>query len=206
MRKTTMAVAMAAMTFAVTSPVAGAPAEKVDVCHAEGTGDYHKINVNENAFETHVDHGDASPGEGVPSQPGMVFSDECVPSIAVGSFSNQYSGSLLATGFTLFQTEDGTYFGTATYSYGADRSATVQITDACVDVPNKRVTVRGDVTDATGTILVGDEGAISIQDNGSTVSTRVGSGSSVDSFFDEQCGSSPKFPASGSTGSLIFAT
>lgn len=204
-----MTVAIAALTVAVAAPAGGAPAEKVDVCHAEGSGDYHMINVNENAFETHVGHGDASPRDGVPGQPGMAFDDDCVPtpSVAVGSFSNPYNGSLLTTGFTLYQAGDGTYFGTASYSYGGARSATIEITDACVDEASKRVTVRGDVTAATGSISVGDAGFISIRDNGPTVSTRAGFGTEavIDGYFAVQCGSSPLFPASGSTGSLTFA-
>ena len=41
----------------------GAGGEKVDVCHNEGNGTFHLINISDNAFPAHVEHGDASPGE-----------------------------------------------------------------------------------------------------------------------------------------------
>lgn len=52
-------------------------AVKVDVCHVDGNGTYHKINISENAFQSHVDHGDASPGDLVPGDPTMKFADDC---------------------------------------------------------------------------------------------------------------------------------
>lgn len=59
--------------------VTAAPAEKVDVCHFDkDTGVYFKINISENAFQSHVDHGDAAPGDWVP---GMMdkqkFAEDC---------------------------------------------------------------------------------------------------------------------------------
>lgn len=54
-----------------------APAEKVDVCHIEGNGSYHLINISENALPAHLGHGDALPGDPVPGEPGMVFDASC---------------------------------------------------------------------------------------------------------------------------------
>lgn len=53
------------------------PAGKVDVCHAVGDGSYIKINISENAFPAHVEHGDASPGEMVPGLSGKKFDADC---------------------------------------------------------------------------------------------------------------------------------
>jgi hypothetical protein len=50
---------------------------KVDVCHAEGNGTYHLIEIAEPAYNTHIAHGDAGVGEPVPGQPGFVFDAEC---------------------------------------------------------------------------------------------------------------------------------
>jgi len=61
-------------------PVAGvlaAPAEKVDVCHMDGTGVYHLINISDNAYPAHQEHGDAYTGELVPNLPGKKFADDC---------------------------------------------------------------------------------------------------------------------------------
>ncbi len=38
-----------------------APEKKVDICHIEGNGSYHLINVSTNAQQAHIDHGDAVP-------------------------------------------------------------------------------------------------------------------------------------------------
>lgn len=60
--------------------VSGAPAGKVDVCHfSTDTGEYIKINISENAFQAHVEHGDASPNEPVPNLEGWAFDQECTP-------------------------------------------------------------------------------------------------------------------------------
>jgi hypothetical protein len=58
--------------------VAG-PAPKVDVCHNDGSGVYVKINISENAFQAHVEHGDESPNQYVPGMSGWAFDDNCVP-------------------------------------------------------------------------------------------------------------------------------
>ena len=59
--------------------IADAAANKVAVCHAQGNGGYHLINVAENALPAHVQHGDASPGAAVPDQPNLNFDDSCTP-------------------------------------------------------------------------------------------------------------------------------
>jgi hypothetical protein len=55
----------------------GAGGIKVDVCHNEGNGTYHLINISDNAFDSHVAHGDASPGEAVPGMTGFEFDEAC---------------------------------------------------------------------------------------------------------------------------------
>lgn len=77
---------------------AAAPAEKVDVCHAEGNGTYILINISENAYPAHVEHGDASPGEPVPGMEGMIFSEDCTPVSAGPTVTPGYSGLTEAAG------------------------------------------------------------------------------------------------------------
>ena len=51
---------------------------KVDLCHKTGNnGRYILINVAAAAVPAHLAHGDARPGESVPSEPGMIFSPNC---------------------------------------------------------------------------------------------------------------------------------
>lgn len=49
-----------------------AKAPKVDVCHLGDNGEYVLININENALQAHLDHGDAVAG-------GDELDEECVP-------------------------------------------------------------------------------------------------------------------------------
>lgn len=63
--------------FLPANSVMAAPADKVDVCHNLGNGEYIMINISDNAFASHVEHGDASPGEPVPGMPGKIFDAEC---------------------------------------------------------------------------------------------------------------------------------
>ncbi len=56
---------------------AAAPADKVDVCHRVGDGSYILININDNAYPAHVDHGDAHPGEMVPGMERKIFGPDC---------------------------------------------------------------------------------------------------------------------------------
>lgn len=189
---------------------AAAGGTKVDVCHIEGNGDFHLININENAYQTHVDHGDASPGEPVPGMPGMKFGDDCIPQdiqpvlVTEGSFSNPYSGKVLTTGFSVYEEWESTYSGTGSYSYGSN-SFSLDITDACIDEAGGEVTVRG-TADANYT--ADGYAFLSIRDNGDgTFSTRAGikaNEAEIDGYYDTQCGSSPSYPASGSTGYLNF--
>lgn len=60
---------------------------KVDVCHTEGNGTYHHIEIAEPAYETHIAHDDAGVGEPVPGQPGFVFDAECNPVEACPCFT-----------------------------------------------------------------------------------------------------------------------
>lgn len=57
------------------------PAPKVDVCHFEGNGSYHLINVSENAVSAHLEHGDLLAGtvnEPVPGmEEGYYYIDTC---------------------------------------------------------------------------------------------------------------------------------
>jgi len=79
MKRLALVISLAVMFVLLLSVgIAGAaPAPKVDVCHIDDTGAYIKINISENAFDAHIAHGDASPGDAVPDMAGYEFDDEC---------------------------------------------------------------------------------------------------------------------------------
>jgi hypothetical protein len=52
---------------------------KVSLCHAEGNGSYHLIDVSESAEPAHRAHGDAKIGEPVPGHPTQTFDENCKP-------------------------------------------------------------------------------------------------------------------------------
>ena len=65
------------LTLAIAS-TASAAAEKVDVCHLDkDSGAYHLINISDNAFDQHVAHGDAAPGQAVPGMQHYIFNSDC---------------------------------------------------------------------------------------------------------------------------------
>lgn len=74
-----------------------APAGKVDVCHREGNGSYHLINVSENALPAHLAHGDGLPGDPVPGMEGKKFAEDCTvvdagPIVTVGENATPTAG------------------------------------------------------------------------------------------------------------------
>lgn len=74
-----------------------APLPKVDVCHFDAeSGTFDMINISENAYEAHVAHGDARPGEGVPGLPGYGFDENCVPTALVTICQQAAGGAYVA--------------------------------------------------------------------------------------------------------------
>jgi len=70
-------VAIAGGTATVQSEVRGNGAGKLVLCHREGNGGYHPVDVSVNAEPAHRAHGDATPGEPVPADPTRVFDAAC---------------------------------------------------------------------------------------------------------------------------------
>jgi uncharacterized repeat protein (TIGR01451 family) len=55
-----------------------ADAERVSICHREGNGSYHLIEISADAVEAHERHGDGHPGLDVPGTDGVLtFSEDC---------------------------------------------------------------------------------------------------------------------------------
>ena len=86
-------VALSLVTALLASGIAvAAPADKVDVCHREGNGSYHLINVSENALPAHLAHGDGLPDGPVPGMEGKKFDENCNVVDAGPSVTPGYSG------------------------------------------------------------------------------------------------------------------
>lgn len=111
--------AMALMALGVAS---AAPAPKVDVCHMEGNGSFHLINVSENALPAHLAHGDGLPGQAVPEREHYVFGDDCgtefVPFLLATVDVSGQSNTPTTNGPTLENEVEYELRVTGTYSYG----------------------------------------------------------------------------------------
>ena len=115
----------------VTGAATAAPAAKVDVCHIEGNGDYHKISISENALQQHLDHGDNRLGDPFPGMPGYVFGDDCLPESTSVDVAGDWAGHNGLAGFlgftfemTLSQDALGNVTGTINYDVGNNRTVT----------------------------------------------------------------------------------
>jgi hypothetical protein len=79
-RLPTLLVLTLVLALLAVTPVSAAPAPKVDVCHYDAAADaYHLINVSENAYQAHFDHGDQLAGASFLDETGMgwEFLDDC---------------------------------------------------------------------------------------------------------------------------------
>lgn len=52
-------------------------ANKVEVCHVDGSNNFRLISIADPALPTHIAHGDAQPGDPVPGQSGKKFTESC---------------------------------------------------------------------------------------------------------------------------------
>jgi hypothetical protein len=65
--------------------------QKISLCHAEGNGSYHLIDVAVSAEPAHRAHGDAKIGEPVPGQSDKTFDSDCRPAgaaVSIEKFTN----------------------------------------------------------------------------------------------------------------------
>jgi hypothetical protein len=100
-----------------------APAAKVDVCHREGNGSFHLINVSENALSAHLAHGDALPGDPVPGMEGKKFDEACNIVDAGPTVTPGYSGLTEAAGVRYRGNSSGNeiYLGIPDLGVGSNR-------------------------------------------------------------------------------------
>lgn len=64
--------------------LSGSSKTKVDVCHYDAETDaYQLITIADPAVDAHINHGDAQPGDAVPTMEGFEFDDTCTPTPVV---------------------------------------------------------------------------------------------------------------------------
>lgn len=118
------------LVLSVSTAFAG-PAPKVDVCHRTEAGTYILINISENAFPAHIEHGDAGPGELVPGMPGKMFAPDCSVVNANANVAGTWRGESGVSGimgywFYMYLNQDsaGNVTGTVNYDIGIVRTVT----------------------------------------------------------------------------------
>lgn len=97
-----------------TGSVAAAVMEKKDVCHYDkDAGVFFVININENAYDSHLAHGDVEPNSPIPGMLGMEYGADCSPIRVFADVNGTWSGHSGLLGsmtydFTMTLTQVGT--------------------------------------------------------------------------------------------------
>ncbi len=86
--------------FAVAAP------QKVDMCHRNGNGTFRLINIAQAAAQSHLDHGDAAPGDAVPHKDGHRFDETCSSEPIEDTEDTEV---LFAVAYTDIDPDDGDY-------------------------------------------------------------------------------------------------
>jgi hypothetical protein len=88
---------LAIFILSIISTSVNAAAVKHNVCHYDNNGGYYElINISFKALNAHKNHGDALPGEPIPTNPGYIFDDSCQP-IQASTCPCDFSAESLAT-------------------------------------------------------------------------------------------------------------
>jgi hypothetical protein len=62
-------------------------ADKIDICHKTGDGEFVRLSIAAPAHDKHIVHGDGEVGQPVPGASGLVFGDDCAPEPQLVSFA-----------------------------------------------------------------------------------------------------------------------
>ena len=154
--------------------VSAAGATKSDICHLDkDAGIFFLINISDNAFQAHLDHGDVAPGGAVPDMPGMIFGSDCavLPIGVTGTWTglSGLAGNLTYP-FTMHLVQDLAGNVTGDIDYGAGfalRTITGNVTGVTLtftqtDPGGYWATVSGPVTATTFTGLGTDSNLMAV--------------------------------------------
>ncbi|MFA5837917.1 MAG: hypothetical protein WC837_13275 [Bellilinea sp.] len=132
---------------------------KVPVCHLDkDSGSFFLINISDNAYDTHLNHGDVNPGDAIPGVLGMIYGEDCAPLRVFADVTGTWAGhSGLAGSMTfnftmnLVQAADKSVTGTIYYVGYAPRPITGNISGFTFTFTQTDgtywATVSGDVTE-----------------------------------------------------------
>ena len=188
-------------------PAAGerAPAPKLDLCRFSSDEDtFHLINVNGNALEAHIAHGDTQPGDAVSEVQNYEFGEDCEirsTQVVEGSFL----GEGLSVSFVAYVSFDQVVSGTGLYSYaGNGNLMSMAISDVCLDDHESVATAWGT---ASSTLWGDGFLVLTLRDDGLSMSTSAvfyDVDTDALGWFASQC-SDPDTSAVGGEGSLTFS-
>lgn len=98
MRKFITGLFVAVLCAAFLPVSAGAAANKVEMCHEKGNGDFQLLRISSSASSAHLGHGDGIPGGPVPDMAGYEFGQDCaVVEVAAGPVSMLFTGDCAGT-------------------------------------------------------------------------------------------------------------
>lgn len=164
---------------------------KVSLCHSEGNGSYHLINISVSAEPAHLAHGDAKVGEKVPAEPTKVFDEQCRPvgaSIEIEKSTNGQDADH-APGPTV------TVGGAVTWTYAVKNTGTVALTNVLVvDDRSVAVSCGGQTALAVGQSMTCSGAGVATLGqyrNVGTVTARWASGTVTDSDASHYLGVAP---------------
>lgn len=117
--------------------------KKVDICHLEGNGSYHLVNVSTNAVQAHLDHGDGLLDNSVTRGDDIIFNSDCSVSLVkvdsvqvpVTSGVGIESNIETVTGTNYLLVASGTYRYQSGTTYGIADAEWAKRNDAYKDNP-----------------------------------------------------------------------
>lgn len=122
---TTLSLAVAMVSFisfgVMYTSAKPSPENKVDVCHIEGNGSYHLINVSKNALQAHLDHGDALLTNSITNGDEVIFNSDCSVSLTKLNSVTVDSKDLDGVDSNIVLTDDVNYVfrASGTYTYAS---------------------------------------------------------------------------------------
>ncbi|MEN6299092.1 MAG: hypothetical protein ABFD51_04125 [Anaerolineaceae bacterium] len=149
----------------VSASSVSAAAEKTDVCHLDKEmGTFKLISISDNAYETHLAHGDVNPGDAIPGMLGMAYGADCSPMRVFADVNGTWIGQSglrgsLGYAFTMTLTQTGTtVLGTIYYpSINTTRTVTGSVSGFTMTITTADVTYTATVSGTiTGTYFYGE--------------------------------------------------